>query len=184
MDTIGLIEFPGSTYLYALAFIAIAFAGFSSIIVVIRQTMGVALSRFQVLLARTHIELSFLVVGLCLLPVFLSLFAFPRDFVLRASSAAAAVVLVLWLGFFAHRHRKARTAPLPASAWLHLAITAAIVVGLVLNAAGYPKEPQVGLYALALSFVLVEAVDTFLHSMHILLRQSKAGSAPDDGTKL
>lgn len=182
MDTIGLIELPGSTYLYALAFIAIVFAGFSSVTVVIRQTMGFALSRVQVLLARTYIELSFLVVGLCLLPMFLSLFALPHDFVLRASSAVAALVLVLWLGFLVHRHRNVRTAPLPASAWIHLAITAAIVFGLLLNAAGYPKEPQVGLYALALSFVLVEAVDTFLHSMHMLLRQSKAG--PDDGAKL
>src|SRR5215213_6614340 len=53
MDSIGIIELPGSTYLYALAFVAAAFVGFSSIVVVIRQTIGATLSRFQVLLEST-----------------------------------------------------------------------------------------------------------------------------------
>jgi hypothetical protein len=183
MDTIGLIELPGSTFLYTLAIIAIMFVGFSSVVGVIRQTMGAALSRFQILLARTYIELGFVVVGLALLPMFLSLFALPHSSVLSISSAVAAVVLVMWLGFFARRYRKTGAVPLPAVAWLHLVIGVVVVVGLVLNAAGYPSEPHVGLYALALGFVLAEAVDTFLHSMNILLRQSKAGAASDDMAK-
>ena len=182
MDTIGLIELPGSTYLYAMALVAAVFVGFSSAVVVIRHTIGVPLSRFQVLLARTDIELGFIVVGLSLLPMLLSLFELPHSFVLRASSGAAAIALLLWLAFFAHRHRKATSASLPKFAWLHFALAVAVVIILMLNAAGYPREPQVGLYALALSFVLAEAVDTFLHSMNIMLRQSKVGPAPGDAT--
>jgi len=181
MDTIGLIEFPGSTYLYALAFVAAMFVGFSSIVVVIRQTIGVPLSRFQVLLARTDIELGFLVVGLSLLPMLLNLLSLPHSLALRGSSAAAALVLVLWLGFFAYRHRKATSAPLPRLAWLHLMLAVAVIIVLAVNASGYPSEPQVGLYALALSYVLAEAVDTFLHSTNVMLRQSKTGPAADGG---
>src|SRR5215207_3170440 len=115
MDTIGIIELPGSTYLYALAFVAAAFVGFSSIVVVIRQTIGVTLSRYQVLLARTDIELGFIVVGLSLMPMLISLFNLPHSLVLRWSSGIAALVLLLWLAFFAYRYRDATSAPLTAS---------------------------------------------------------------------
>jgi hypothetical protein len=183
MDTIGIIELPGSTYLYALAFVAAAFVGFSSIVVVIRQTIGVTLSRFQVLLARTDIELGFIVVGLSLLPMLISLFNLPHSLVLRGSSAVAALVLIFWLAFFAYRYRRATSATLPVSAWLHLALAAAVVIVLAVNASGYVTEPQIGLYALALSYVLAEAVDTFLHSTNVMLRQSKDGPTVDEATK-
>ena len=183
MDAIGLIELPGSTYLYALAFIAIVFVGFSSVAVVIRQTIGVGLTRFQALLAYVYIELGFLVVGLSLFPVFLSLFALPHSFVLRVSSAAAGLVLVVWLGIFFRRYRKIRPTSFPASGWVHLAIAVVVLGGLLMNAAGYPREPHVGLYALALCFILVEAIDTFLDSMNIFLRQSKVVSRPNESTK-
>jgi hypothetical protein len=173
MDTIGIIELPGSTFLYALAFVAAAFVGFSSIVLVIRQTIGATLSRYQVLLARTDIELGFIVVGLSLLPMLISLFNLPHSLVLRGSSGIAALVLALWLAFFAYRFRKATPATLLISAWLHLAFALAVVIALAVNASGYLKEPQVGLYALALSYVLAEAVDTFLHSTNVMLRQSK-----------
>jgi hypothetical protein len=173
MDTIGLIDLPGSTYLYALTFVAAAFVGFSSVIVVLRQTIGVPLSRFQVLLARTDIELGFLVFGLALLPMLLSLFNLPHSLVLRLSSGAAAIVLVLWLAYFVLRHRKATPIP-PKLAWVHLAFAVSVIIVLIGNAAGYPIEPQVGIYALALSYVLAEAVDTFLYSTNIMIRQSKA----------
>ena len=174
MDTIGLIDLPGATYLYALAFVATAFVGFSSVVVVLRQTIGVPLSRFQVLLARTDIELGFLVIGLSLLPMLLSLFNLSHSLAVRISSGAAATVLAVWLAYFVRRHRNA-TAILPKLAWLHLALAVSVIVVLIGNAAGHPTEPQVGIYALALSYVLAEAVDTFLYSTNIMMRQSKPG---------
>ena len=65
MDQVGsTIELPGSTYLYALAFLAIVLVGFSSIVAAIRQTAGSRLSKIQVLLTRSYIEHGLLVVGL------------------------------------------------------------------------------------------------------------------------
>jgi hypothetical protein len=61
-------------------------------------------------------------------------------------------------------------------------LAVAVIIVLAVNASGYPSEPQVGLYALALSYVLAEAVDTFLHSTNVMLRQSKTGAAADGGT--
>jgi len=111
----------------------------------------------------------------------ISLFNLPHSLMVRYSSVIAALVLALWLALFAHRYRKATSATLPISAWLHLAL--AVVLALVGNASGYLPEPQVGLYALALSYVLAEAVDTFLHSTSILLRQNKNAPSGDEATK-
>ena len=173
---------PSSTYLYALAFVTAVFVGFSSI-VVLRQTIGVTLCRFQVLLARTDIELGFVAVGLALLPMLLSLFNLPHSFVLQASIGVAALVLILWIAFFACRYRKATSATVPVSAWLHLAVAVAVAIVLAVNASGYVKEPQVGLYALVLSYVLAEAVDTFLHSTNVMLRQNRDRPSVGEATK-
>ena len=154
------------------------------IVVVLRQTIGVTLSRFQVLLARTDIELGFIVVGLSLLPMLLSLFNLPHSFVLQASSGVAALVLVSYgLRSLRCRYRKATSETVPVSAWLHLAVAVAVVIVLAVNASGYVKEPQVGLYALALSYVLAEAVDTFLHSTNVMLRRNKDGPSVGEATK-
>src|SRR4029077_10569714 len=98
-------------------------------------------------------------------------------------SGIAALVLVLWLAFFAYRYRKATSATVPVSAWLHLVLAVAVVIVLAVNASGYVAEPQVGLYALALSYVLAEAVDTFLHSTNVMLRQNKDGPPVGEATK-
>jgi hypothetical protein len=180
MDTIGIIELPGSTYLYALAFVAAAFVGFSSVVVVIRRTIGVTLSRFQVLLARTDIELGFVVVGLSLLPMLISLFNLPHSLVLRGSSGIAALVLGFWLAIFVYRYRKATLAKLSIFALVDCGDRCDSSAG---NASGYTEEPQVGLYALALSYVLAEAVDTFLHSTNVTLKQNRERPLVGEATK-
>jgi hypothetical protein len=77
MDQVGsTIELPGSTYLYELAFLAIAFVGFSSIVAVLRQT-GSQLSKIQILLTRSYIEHGLLIAGLSILPMLLNLFGLP-----------------------------------------------------------------------------------------------------------
>ena len=172
MDQVGsTIELPGSTYLYALAFMAIAFVGFSSIIAAIRQTGGLRLSRIQVLLMRSYIEHGLLVVGLSILPMFLNLFGLQYVFMWRLSSLLAAILLVAAVGSFLVRYRKAALGWPPLTAWFHFFMMVGVVLALFANAAGVPSEPKVGLYALALTFLLVEAVDTFLHSLNVFFLQ-------------
>jgi len=172
MDQVGsTIELPGSTYLYALAFLAIAFVGFSSIVAAIRQTGGSRLSKIQVLLTRSYIEHGLLVAGLSILPMFLNLFELPYIFMWRLSSLLAAILLVIAVGSFVIRYKQATLGWPPFSAWFHLFMVVIVLVGLFANAAGIPTEPKVGLYAFALTFLLVEAADTFLHSLNVFFLQ-------------
>ena len=172
MDQVGsTIELPGSTYLYALAFLAIALVGFSSIVAAIRQTGGSRLSKIQVLLTRSYIEHGLLVVGLSILPMFLNLFGLPYVFMWRLSSLLAAILLVISAGSFVVRYRQATMGRPPFTAWLHFFMMVGVVLALFANAAGIPSEPKVGLYAFALTFLLVEAADTFLHSLNVFFLQ-------------
>jgi hypothetical protein len=176
MDQVGsTIELPGSTYLYALAFMAVAFVGFSSIVAVIRQTSGRPLSKIQVLLTRSCVEHGFLVAGLSVLPMFLNLFEFPYTFMWRLSSFLAGIVLVAAVGSFLIRYRKATLGWPRFSAWFHFFMVVIVLLGLFANAAGIPTEPKVGFYAFALTFLLVEAADTFLHSLNIFFLQPSKG---------
>jgi hypothetical protein len=85
--------------------------------VVIRQTIRATLTRFQVLLAPTDIELGFIVIGLSLLPMLISIFNLPHRLVVRYSSVIAALVLALWLVFRASLLQR-YVSKLPISAWL------------------------------------------------------------------
>jgi hypothetical protein len=172
MDQVGsTIELPGSTYLYALAFLAIALVGFSSIVAAIRQTGGSRLSKIQVFLTRSYIEHGLLVVGLSILPMFLNLFGLPYVFMWRLSSLLAAILLVISVGSFVVRYRQATMGCPPFTAWLHFFMMVGVVLALLANAAAISSEPKVGLYAFALTFLLVEAADTFLHSLNVFFLQ-------------
>jgi hypothetical protein len=45
-------ELPGSAYLYTLATLAMTFAGFCAIVIVLRQTTGQHISGFHIVLTR------------------------------------------------------------------------------------------------------------------------------------
>ena len=49
-------ELPGSAYLYTLATLAMTFAGFCAIVIVLRQTTGKDISSFHVVLTRLYLE--------------------------------------------------------------------------------------------------------------------------------
>jgi hypothetical protein len=49
-------ELPGSTYLYTLATLAMTFAGFCAIVIVLRQTTGNYVSGFHLVLTRLYLE--------------------------------------------------------------------------------------------------------------------------------
>jgi hypothetical protein len=55
--------------LYTLAALSVTFVGFSSLVVVLRQTMGGEMSQLDVLITRTFIQVGFLVAAGAMLPL-------------------------------------------------------------------------------------------------------------------
>ena len=60
-----MIELPGAAYLYNLSLLAATVAVVSALVMVVRETMGGKLSKFDVYLLTTYISLGFHVARLC-----------------------------------------------------------------------------------------------------------------------
>ena len=148
-------EAPGATYLYTLATLAMTFAGFCAIVIVLRQTMGRELSGFHVLLTRLYIEAGLATTAFCMLPPLLAWSGVPLPAVWRASSATIVTAMLL-NGWAYPRRRRVKTLDrLPLRRWLAIAIgSIAVTLGLLANIAGFPYEPGVGPIAIAATWTL------------------------------
>jgi hypothetical protein len=138
-------EIQGAAFLYALAAAAMAFIGFSAIVVIIRQTLGAGLSPFQLLLTQVLIEHGFVVFFFSLLPLLLALFGISHESVWRISSGVAAAVISSWiLYYYVRRYPAVRSKPHPLFAWINFAIASVAMLSLLGNAAGTFYQPQAG----------------------------------------
>jgi hypothetical protein len=106
-------ELPGAGCLYALAALAMAFAGFTSIVVVLRLGTGKPLSPLHVMFTSVYIELGLMASAFAMLAPVLALFGISEILIWRISSAIMIAALVLWLFFFPIRRKVAAPNPGP-----------------------------------------------------------------------
>lgn len=161
-----------SSFLYALAGLALSFAGFSAVVVTLRSALGGDISERHLRFVRLYIEGGLLVTALALLPALLDLLQIPASVVWRVSSATAAVIFTtLMLTQF--RRRRAIEGPrFPAWVVGNYAISFVFVAGLWLNAAGSPLPPGVGPYAGTLMWALCVFGFIFVRTIGIFLTRS------------
>src|SRR5262245_28752074 len=86
-------ELPGTAYLYTLATLAMTFAGFCAIVIVLRQTTGYDISGFHLVLTRLYLESGLFSAAFCMLPPLLALCGLSETTVWRVSSAMIAPLL-------------------------------------------------------------------------------------------
>ena len=80
-------EVKGATLLYTLAGLMITFAGFSSLLLVLRQAAGAKVSLLDRYLARTVMTYVFVLAAAALLPALLALYDIREDWIWRISGA-------------------------------------------------------------------------------------------------
>src|ERR1700730_5651062 len=102
-------ELPGSGYFYALAALSMAFVGFTSIVVVLRQGTGKPLSPLHVLFTSVFVEQGLMATAFAMLAPTLAICGMREDLVWRVSSAMMLIVLVPWL--FIYPKRRIAAAP-------------------------------------------------------------------------
>lgn len=159
-----------SAFLLGLAGLSLSFVGFSSVVVTLRGALGGEISERHLRLVRLYIEGGFLVTALALTPALLDLLHVPESLTWRLSSAAAALVFsVLVLTQF-RRRRAVEAGRFPPWVVIIYALSLVTVAALWLNVAGIPFPPNVGPYAVALTwalcvfgFIFVRTIDIFLH---------------------
>ena len=158
-------ELSGSGYLYTLAILCITFATMSAIVVVLRHTTGAPFSSFELHLTKLYVEEAFLVAGLSMLPVLLSLLAIPHPLVWQVVSVIGAAALGVHGYAMARRRRAVTRDRLPTSVWIMLTIRALLVLALLANAMAIPIEINAGVYSAIVSYFLGHAC--FLFSVRL-----------------
>jgi|GEM_PF-563319 len=164
-------ELVGATYLYTLATISITFVSFSTLFMILRQTLGGALSKFDLLLARNFLQLGFTAVICSLLPPLLSLFFLQEHTVWRFASAVSAIPPLLIATTYPARRFAATGTRMPKPVWIVLLALYVSSGVFLLNAAGRPLAPGPGLFALGVSIIIFNSFQAFLNALTYFLSQ-------------
>src|SRR6185369_6764113 len=115
-------ELPHEAYFYALATVAITFAGFATILMALREQRGAGMSRFHVWVAKSYIQ-SGLVTAMCaMLPPLLFAFGMNEALTWRASSLLIGVPALLMLATAPSEWRKVTDMPIRLRLWVQVVL--------------------------------------------------------------
>ena len=160
-----------SNYLSNLASLSLSFVGFSAVVVTLRGALGGELSDRHLRLVRFYIKGGLLLVALALVPRLLKLLHFTEILTWRLSSALAATTFTVLVVVQFRRRRAVEPGPFPSWLVIVYAITTVAVASLWLNVAGVPASPNVGPYAVVLTWALCVFGFTFVRTMDVFLHR-------------
>ncbi len=158
-----------ATYLYALAGLSVSFVGFSTLLIVFRQSAGGRLTHYDSYFVLTFMQAGFVVSAGALVPLLLALLGLSEGAALRAASALTAIPICVFVATVPGRRRVATGGPTPTFVRILLALQGLAGVSLLLAALGTPPVTEVGLYAAALTTMLVTSGIAFLLALHVML---------------
>jgi hypothetical protein len=164
------------SYLYTLAAVSVTFVGFSSLVIVLRQAMGGEMSRLDILITRTFVQVGFLVAAGAMLPALLSLFRLGEPSVWRISSAVTALPVVLFAVTYPVRRRAASGLRTPVVIWIDVLVILGFGLLLGCNALGVLVPTGPGPYTAALTGVLFVSGWAYLQALNTLIRHHRARS--------
>ena len=151
-----------SGYLYTIAAAGMSFAGLSVLTMILRQIIGGQLTKFDTFVARTWVQLGFMITFGAILPPLLGLFEVPTPVVWRISSGLMAIVLGWWALTFPRRRYATNPTPLSIQVRTFSVSMDLVALALVANAIAVPVERLPGVYAACATAILVGAALLFL----------------------
>ncbi len=155
-------EIKGATLLYTLAGLMITFAGFSALLLTIRQAAGGRVSLLDRYLARTVMTYIFVLTAAALLPALFALYDIQEKWIWRGSGVLFALpMLSLQVTYPRRRRKMVGNAPPPAifavfvvlGAAVTLAMLAYILAGLQYSAAAYITALTIDFFTVIFGFV-------------------------------
>jgi hypothetical protein len=162
--------FKGTSFLYTLATLMVTFAGFSALLLIIRQAAGAQLSALDRFLARTTIGHLMALTAGALLPSLLQLYDIPESSIWMISAAAFGLPVLALLLTFPHRRVTATGASPPPIVMITfvglssisiIAMLAYVEGNFAHKAAAYITALTINFFSLALAFII--ALEVVLH---------------------
>lgn len=169
------VELQGSTYLYALATVSITFVGFSALLIVFRQSMGGAVSRYDSYFTLSFIQAGFIVTAGALVPPLLALYGWSPEVVWRTSSVVTAVPIFWFVATVPGRRRAATGRPVPVFVWTLLSVQALAGAVLVLVGTGILTGRDAAVYASAVTTMMVTSGIAYLLALGVILPDLTGG---------
>jgi hypothetical protein len=164
-------EFKGATFLYTLAGLMITFAGFSALLLILRQAAGARVSRLDRYLARTVMTYIFVLTAGALLPALFALYDIQEKWIWRASGVLFALPMLALQVTYPHRRRKVvGEGPPPAIFAVFVVLGSAVtlaMLGYIL--AGLQYSDAVYITALTIDFFTV--IFGFVSALDIIMLQ-------------
>jgi hypothetical protein len=151
-----------SSYLYTIATVGMTFAGLSVLTMILRQLLGGRLTKWDSWVTRTWIQLGFMTTLGSILPPLLLLFAAPAPMVWRIPSGVMAVILGSWALTFPRRRQAVNPTRLPLQVIIFALAMDIAALALAANAIVVPGERLAGVYAAAVTTILIGAGMLFL----------------------
>jgi hypothetical protein len=124
--------------------------------------LGGQMTKWDSFVTRTWVQLGFMTTFSAILPPLLLLFEVPAPIAWRISSGVVAVVLGAWALTFPRRRHAANPTPLPLQVIVFSAAMDIAALALAPNAIVVPIERLAGVYAAAVTAILIGAGMLFL----------------------
>ncbi len=154
-----------SGYLYTIAAVGMSFAGLSVLTMILRQILGGQMSKFDSFVARSWVQLGFMITFGSILPPLLALFEVSTLVVWRISSGLIAIILGCWALTFPRRRLATNSTRLPIPVIIFVAAMALVALALAANVIIVPVERLPGVYAASVTAILMGAAMLFLFAL-------------------
>ncbi|HTW84472.1 MAG TPA: hypothetical protein VMD91_10420 [Candidatus Sulfotelmatobacter sp.] len=151
-----------SGYLYTIATVGMTFTGLSVLTMILRQMLGGRMTKWDSFVTRTWVELGFMTTFGSILSPLLMLSGTPAPIAWRVSSGVMAVILGSWALTFPHRRRAVNPTRLPFQVVIYALAMDLTALALTANAIVVPGELLAGVYAAAVTAILIGAGLLFL----------------------
>ncbi len=151
-----------SGYLYTIATVGMTFAGLSVLTMILRQMLGGQLTKWDSFVTRTWVQLGFMTTFGSILPPLLMLLDAPAPIAWRTSSGVMAVILGGWALTFPRRRLAVNPTRLPLQVVIFSLAMIVAALALAANAIVIHGEQLAGVYAAAVTAILIGAGMLFL----------------------
>ena len=164
-------EVKGATFLYTLAGMMITFAGFSALLLGLRQAAGARLSLLDRYLAKTVMTHIFVLTAAALLPTLFALYDIEETRIWRGSAVFFALPMLFLQVTYPRRRRKmvGQGPPLPILAVFVVLGAAVTLAMLVYVLAGLPYSAAAYITGLTIDFFTVAFA--FLTALDVIMQQ-------------
>jgi len=171
------VEVKGATFLYALAALMVTFAGFSALLLGIRQAAGARLSLLDRFIVKTILVQLFILTGAALLPPLLGLWNVSEAWLWRIAAPCFAIPMLILLLTYSHRRRKAVGTGLPPVGFAVFVVAGSVVIVamLVYIIAGFEYQPAAYITALTANFFTTAF--GFVTALEVIMKQPIDSSA-------